>query len=73
MAHRSISRYHAALINEREMGTCLVDLGSKSGSFINGKRIEKNIPVFVPNKSELSFGVSTRRYHIEIDFSPVEM
>lgn len=44
MAHQSISRQHACVIVDQTFGVCILDLGSKSGSFLDGKRLESNFP-----------------------------
>ena len=68
----SISRHHAAMIIDSKKGVCLVDLGSKAGTMINGEPIEKMVLVPVVTGNVISFGLSTRRYHVEIDFQKVE-
>jgi len=51
---RSVSRLHA-LIQRREAGEYyLVDLGSRNGSFVNGRRV--SIPKLLKNKDRLAFG-----------------
>ena len=72
MAHRSISRSHATMIVDSQKGVCILDLGSKSGTKINGEKVEAQVPVPLINGAVLQFGMSTRRYLIGIDFSKVE-
>src|SRR3982751_2241254 len=51
---RSVSRLHA-LIQRRDAGDlALVDLGSRNGSFLNGKRV--SFPVALKNKDRLVIG-----------------
>ncbi len=51
---RSVSRLHA-LIQRRETGDLsLVDLGSRNGSFVNGKRV--SFPVTLTDSDKLVFG-----------------
>jgi len=51
---RSVSRLHA-LIQRRETGDLsLVDLGSRNGSFVNGKRV--SFPVTIQDTDKLVFG-----------------
>jgi len=51
---RSVSRLHA-LIQRRETGDLsLVDLGSRNGSFVNGKRV--SFPVTMQDSDKLVFG-----------------
>ena len=72
MEHPSLSRNHAAIIVDQEQGVCLVDLGSKSGSYVDGKRIGDGVPQPLKSGQKLNFGASTRTYKIEIDYSDVE-
>ena len=72
MAHLSISRTHAAMIIDAEAGVCLVDLGSKAGTKVNGELIELQEPVPVLSEYIVEFGFSTRSYHLSIDFSQVQ-
>jgi len=72
MAHKSISRFHAAVIFDKVKGPCLLDLNSKAGSYIDSVKLKPNIPEAVMNKSEITFGKSTRSYRLNIDFTPVE-
>jgi adenylate cyclase len=51
---RSVSRLHA-LVQRREGGAIsLVDLGSRNGSFVNGRRV--SVPVVLKDGDELVFG-----------------
>ncbi len=51
---RSVSRLHA-LIQRRDAGDyCLVDLGSRNGSFVNGRRV--SLPVVLHDRDRLVFG-----------------
>src|SRR5689334_17115579 len=51
---RSVSRLHA-LIQRRDAGDfCLVDLGSRNGSFVNSRRVA--VPVVLNDKDSLIFG-----------------
>src|SRR3982750_4169102 len=51
---RSVSRLHA-LIQRKETGDlALVDLGSRNGSFLNGKRV--SFPVALNDQDRLMFG-----------------
>ena len=72
MAHQSISRHHAALIVDSKDGVCLIDLGSKGGSFIDGQRINVCFPYRLKSNQILNFSLSTRKYVIDIDYSLVE-
>jgi adenylate cyclase len=57
---RSVSRLHA-LIQRRETGDLsLVDLGSRNGSFVNGKRV--SVPVTLADADKLVFGDQHLRF-----------
>ncbi|MEO6397314.1 MAG: FHA domain-containing protein, partial [Tepidiformaceae bacterium] len=59
--HLSISRRHARLTVDS--GHLLVeDLGSAQGTFVNGVRIDPNVPNLVDDGSELRFGEIEVRY-----------
>ena len=72
MVHQSISRRHAALICESQLGVCIVDLGSKAGSFLNKEKAANCIPCRLKPNDILNFGASTRSYRLSVDYSDVE-
>jgi adenylate cyclase len=51
---RSVSRLHALIQRKDTGGLSLVDLGSRNGSFLNGKRV--SFPVVLNDKDRLVFG-----------------
>ena len=51
---RSVSRLHALIQRKDTGGLSLVDLGSRNGSFLNGKRV--SFPVALNDKDRLVFG-----------------
>jgi adenylate cyclase len=51
---RSVSRLHALIQRKGERGFQLVDLGSRNGSFINGRRV--SVPVVLRDSDRLTFG-----------------
>jgi adenylate cyclase len=58
---RSVSRLHA-LIQRRDAGDLsLVDLGSRNGSFVNGRRV--SIPVVLNDQDRLLFGDQELLFH----------
>ncbi|MGP8245343.1 MAG: FHA domain-containing protein [Bryobacteraceae bacterium] len=58
---RSVSRLHA-LIQRREGGDfSLVDLGSRNGSFVNGRRV--SVPVLLRDADRLVFGDQEAVFH----------
>jgi adenylate cyclase len=58
---RSVSRLHA-LIQRREGGDfSLVDLGSRNGSFVNGRRV--SVPVLLRDSDRLVFGDQQAVFH----------
>ena len=72
MAHQSISRNHAVIIIDQKLGPCLIDLHSKSFTYIDGKRMEAHLPYKLKNNFKIHFAVSSRIYLIDIDYSSVE-
>ena len=72
MAHNSISRRHAALICDSSLGLCMLDLGSKGGSFLNNEKIDNCFPFRLKPNDTIHFGVSTRRYKIDFNYSEAE-
>ncbi|CAM9205884.1 unnamed protein product, partial [Discosporangium mesarthrocarpum] len=63
MQHPSVSREHALLVVDRDIGACLVDLGASNGCFVNGKRLMPFVPERVSLGSEgMTFGASKRTY-----------
>src|SRR5258708_32509028 len=58
---RSVSRLHA-LIQRRDGGDfCLVDLGSRNGSFVNNRRVA--VPVVLNDKDSMVFGDQQLQFH----------
>lgn len=54
LKENSVSRLHAVLtVKEREI--LLTDLGSTNGTYVNGQKIEKNMPISISNSDELAF------------------
>ncbi|EAR96607.1 FHA domain protein (macronuclear) [Tetrahymena thermophila SB210] len=69
LAHPSISRLHACLICEEGNKVRLVDMESKSGSFVNGEILEKLFDKELQTGDILTFALSTRSYEINIDYT----
>jgi len=72
MTHQSISRRHGLIIVDSKFGVCLMDLGSKCGTFLDNKKIDICFPYRLNNGNVIVFGASTRRYVVNIDYSAVE-
>jgi hypothetical protein len=53
---QGISKLHAQFIRRPERTCELVDAGSKNGSFVNGRRLERNAPLILSNLDLLQFG-----------------
>ena len=73
LAHQSISRNHAVLIIEQNMGASLIDLQSKSGTIVDNVRLEHHMPYRLKQESKIQFAVSSRQYVVEFDYSMVEL
>lgn len=73
LAHQSISRNHAVLIIEQNIGVSLMDLQSKSGSLVDNVKLEHHIPYRLKQEAKIQFAVSSRIYVVELDYSMVEL
>ena len=47
----------------------LVDLGSTSGTVVNGKSIQDHMGVPLKDGDEVVFGASTRLYKVSVDYT----
>jgi len=72
MEHPSISRVHACILHDQENGVLLLDLGSKAGTFLNGEKLKVCFPYTLKPGNQITFGLSSRKYQVSIDFSSVE-
>jgi adenylate cyclase len=57
----TISRNHALLQATEAGGFLLIDLGSRNGTFVNGRRV--GIPVTLQNQDEVTFGKVEVEFH----------
>jgi pSer/pThr/pTyr-binding forkhead associated (FHA) protein len=80
MLHKSISRRHVCFLNEKKVGVCIIDLGSKAGkdfwklklilgTILNNERLNPHHPYKVKDGDLFTVGHSTRSYRITLDFS----
>lgn len=60
-ADMSVSRFHAVIARRRK-GWTLIDTYSKTGSFVNGRRIDKK--TIIENGDTLTFGATTFRFQM---------
>jgi adenylate cyclase len=51
---RSVSRLHALIQRTESGGYCLIDLGSRNGSFVNGRRV--SVPVSLQDRDRIVLG-----------------
>ncbi len=65
---RWISRNHAMLQVTETGEFYLIDLGSRNGSFVNGRRV--SIPVTLRNADRLTFGQTEMEFHNPISKTP---
>lgn len=68
---RWISRNHAMLQCMESGEYYLIDLGSRNGSFINGRRV--SVPVILQNGDLLTFGQTEMRFYCPVEEPAVEM
>lgn len=71
LAHPSISRQHAAIIIQEQSKVSIIDLGSKSKTFLNDNSIDEYKDIDLKNNDVIKFAVSTRDYIVKIDYSKV--
>lgn len=69
LLHESISREHAAIILDELKGAMIVDLGSTTGTRVNGKSVIDHTGIPIKDGDEIVFGASTRSYKVTIDYS----
>lgn len=72
LAHPSISRLHAVIICDKNLGVVLVDLKSKAGTKLDDDIIHDNIPYRLKSGKKLNFALSTRDYIINIDTTKIK-
>lgn len=56
-----ISRNHAILQATEDGGFLLIDLGSRNGTFVNGRRV--NVPIAVRDQDQITFGKTDSRFY----------
>jgi len=69
LQHPSISRQHAALLVDSELGCSVVDLGSKHGSWVGDSKLRIGIAAPLDSGDRLKFGASSKEYKVELDFT----
>jgi ribA/ribD-fused uncharacterized protein len=62
LEHPSVSRRHAALVRDKDRGILLVDLASKAGTFLDGRRLPPSTGVPLKHGAKIVFGGSSRSY-----------
>lgn len=63
--HPSLSRRHAVILHHRENGCVyIMDLKSTQGTWVNRRKLIPHLPTALTEKCILSFGTSSRTYHI---------
>lgn len=64
LEHASISRQHAVLCFRPDGAAVIMDLNSAHGTFLGGRRMPKHEPLVVDPGVEITFGASTRAFHL---------
>ena len=59
---KEVSRRHAAIECGRNGGYLIVDLSSSAGTFVNGQRLQPNVPFPLESESRVSFGSAGADY-----------
>jgi RNA recognition motif-containing protein len=54
------------------MGSMIIDLGSKAGTYLNGEKLKICFPYQIKTGNVLTFGQSTRKHIVKIDYTAVE-
>ena len=76
LEHPSISKVHACVYFGFDLSIMLVDLGSSNGTSItrDGKtfKLEPLKPIALEKGDFIIFGLSSRKYKVEVDLSKVE-
>lgn len=70
--HPSISRLHAIILIDENLGVILIDLHSKGGTKLDSQLIKDNIPYRLKTGKKINFAMSTRDYIVEIDINKVK-
>ena len=71
ITHKSLSRQHAVFYydddgqQQQQQHLILVDLGTKSGTFVNQQRIERNTPTILKDGDSIQFGKSQPNLVVE--------
>ncbi|KAK9835370.1 hypothetical protein WJX81_005262 [Elliptochloris bilobata] len=69
LADVSCSGQHAVLVHHQDARIFVIDLQSRTGTFLNGKRLAPNKPTALINGSRLSFGSLAGTYVLECEAS----
>jgi len=72
LSHPSISRFHAAIICDKNLGIIIVDLRSKVGTKMDGNLLQDHIPYKLKDNCKLSFAQSTREYVVNLDMKKMQ-
>lgn len=72
LLHQSISRLHAVVICDKNVGVVLVDLRSTCGTKLDNDNLLDNIPYRLSDEKKINFAGSTRDYIVKIDLTKVK-
>ncbi|AIE73972.1 Adenylate cyclase [Synechocystis sp. PCC 6714] len=63
-----ISRNHAILQATEEESFLLIDLGSRNGTFVNGRRV--SVPIAIHDQDQITFGKTEARFYSDQNGTP---
>jgi ribA/ribD-fused uncharacterized protein len=72
LLHQSISRLHAVVICDKNLGVVLVDLRSTYGTKLDNDVLQDNIPYRLSDGKKINFAGSTRDYIVKIDMTKIK-
>jgi pSer/pThr/pTyr-binding forkhead associated (FHA) protein len=63
--HRTLSRRHAKILRRTDGFYLQEEIGTSNGTFVNGEKIKKGVPVRLCDGDEVKLGVVCTRFHYD--------